>query len=465
MPSMIPPGQALMPQNAAEEAELQRDGRAAGLIATLLGITNAHRGSQNLRAALDEGSPTRAAASVGQVAMSAIPFSGLARTLTSSVPRMLGTGAGMGLTAATADGMVIPSAAAAEPGSDAVRKLQLELRDSGDYTGPIDGIMKGQTEKAVAKRDARERAKNDAKAAADRSAAELATSRANAEAARAQAELAKGQKAKTDLEAEQEKARQLEREAGSRRLREGNEGIGAGIVRALQNYGPYAGYLLGGLSGLKGTNKLYQRGADRAQVAATRADDMMAAPIAGRGQAGVTERVGRVNQFWDEGQRGGRPVAPFTMTTPATRGAQPGYRANPEAPPAGRLYQPTPGDRLAAPATVGAAGLVEAGLTEGMFAGPYRRELKEAQAAVEKDPSEANIQRLESARNKLALAELAARIGLGTAGGAVLSGSKNLVGFNRARPNTAPAEAMRGDLVRTLSKPKAKPKPRNKAGG
>ena len=455
--SMIPPGQALQPQNMLERAELLRDGRSAGIIAALLGITNAHQGSRNLQEAVQGGNPARAAASVGQVGLSALPFTGLARALTATIPRAAGTGLTMGGVAAAADGQ-FSSPAEAQGGRPAaspeVRQLQTDLTKTGDYRGRVDGVMGPDTLEAVQRRDARERTRLEAEGNSQRSAAD--TAKAQAEALRAAAEAKK-----TDLATEQERQRVRERNEGSARLQEMDRNTNP-IIRALQQYGPYAGYAIGGYLGNKGANKLFQRGADRAEAAATKADDLMAAPIAGRGQAAVSERVGRVNQFWDDGQRTTQPVSPFSAV-PNPRPGRPAYTPNPDAPSAGRLYQPTIGDRVAPPATVAGAGLAEAGLSEVMFAGPYRKEVAEAQAAVSKDPSEANIQRLEAARNKLAVAELAARLGLGTAGGAAISGAKNLVGFSRARPNTAPAEQMRGDLVRALTKPKPKPKPRNSA--
>ena len=86
-----------------------------------------------------------------------------------------------------------------------------------------------------------------------------------------------------------------------------------------------------------------------------------------------------------------------------------------------------------------------------------KEELKEAQEAVSKDPSEANIQRLESAKDMLSVYDALANAGR-SAGFSYLSGVK-LMPRKPVKPSTQEAEGERGRIDKLLAPKRAAKKP------
>jgi hypothetical protein len=86
--------------------------------------------------------------------------------------------------------------------------------------------------------------------------------------------------------------------------------------------------------------------------------------------------------------------------------------------------------------------------------------LAAAQDAVSKDPSEVNVRRLETARDRLANAEAIAYLGRGAMVGTGLGEVKAQLKYAPPRPNIAAAEAERGRLDRLLAEPAVSPRSR-----
>ena len=80
------------------------------------------------------------------------------------------------------------------------------------------------------------------------------------------------------------------------------------------------------------------------------------------------------------------------------------------------------------------------------------RQSPRAEAALSAQPNAANIARVESLRNRVALADLMSRGGQGAFFGSLGQEFAQQYGFNRARPNVAAADAERGALSAILGK-------------
>jgi peptidoglycan hydrolase-like protein with peptidoglycan-binding domain len=300
-----------------------------------------------------------------------------------------------------------------------VMNLQRQLKEAGYYTGPIDGLMQGGT------RDAKQRFEAD-----QSQKQQLDIERAKAEAAAKGADAATAETARKAAEAEAATKRRLE---GEERLRQVETEVSP-VRQVLREYGPIAGYaagLIGGSATRKGVTKLSDMAT---QKSASVADALMAAPA-----KDLPGRVSRVNQFWAQGQKPlmSAPEAPFT----AAPAAKAGFRPNPDAPQAAELYQPSRVRNgltdLGIAGTFGAESMVGQELLEP----EARAELEKAQEAVNGDPSEVNIERLQSAKDRVAMAEFVKN--MGRAGGASYLGSGLKYQRSNTRPNVSAAEAER----------------------
>jgi hypothetical protein len=317
-------------------------------------------------------------------------------------------------------GLTHPMPAGGESGdSQGVMNLQRQLKEAGYYQGPIDGVMGGGTA------DAKKRFETDM---AQKQ--QLEIERAKAEAAAKGAEAANAETARKAAEAEAATQRRLQ---GEERLRNVESEVSP-VRQVLREYGPIAGYaagILGGSATRKGVTKLTDAATSKA---ASVADALMAAPA-----KDLPGRVSRVNQFWAQGQKPlmGAPEAPFI----AAPGAKAGFRPNPEAPQAAELYQPSRlrnvGTDLGIAGTFGAESMVGQELLEP----EARAELEKAQNAVNSDPSEVNIERLQSAKDRVAMAEFVKN--MGRAGAASYLGSGLKYQRSATRPNVSAAEAER----------------------
>jgi hypothetical protein len=357
-----------------------------------------------------------------------------------TVPRQFATGAGLGVGFETAHGRgpLVPDPAEA---SDAVRQLQQQLKDAGYYRGPIDGNMGPATQDAKARFDAAEMARADAANKSATSAAAL--KEAEAKAAEAAARIKENER----LTAEGNR-KAAEREAGSQRLREIDDSLLSRFLKGSISAGPYVGAGLGYVAGHKMQSALGRRAGAAASTRAATADSVMGEPIPADDIPG---RVGRLNRFWSEGNRA--RVEPF-RADPQSTGPHP-YTPNAgNVPPASELYRPSMTGRAVEGVPIPALGGIEHVATEFGLAGPARQELTAASEAVNADPSEANVQRLQIARGRAAVGEGLSRLGYGMAAGSLGHTIGHSVGGSpRARPSSlTQAEAERGRLNTILGR-------------
>lgn len=321
-----------------------------------------------------------------------------------------------------------PKTVAPDAANDPVRAMQQDLKVKGYYNGPIDGSMGPATQAAKAAFERDTQAKQS-------QAIELG--RAGADAEKAKAAAAETERLRVASEQDVQRKQQ-----GDTRMREMESKVSP-LSQALREYGPALGAVAGGLGGM-----LARRGVVKASDAvsaakAQRADALMSAPA-----AGTADRVGRVNQFWAEGQApgvmGSAPGVPFAAV-PKTKT---GFAPNPDAPSASSLYQPNRLNNAATDVAVPMTGLAESAISEKFIGERARNELSAAQEAVQADPSEANILRLQSAKDKVAVADAMSNAGRGMAAGYV--GDMALKRRVGARPNTAAAESEQISLGRLL---------------
>lgn len=345
-----------------------------------------------------------------------------------------GNGLGEALAKMPVGGLASPAEAQtrAKP-TDETRTLQRKLKDLGYYQGPIDGLAEGLTVKAREKFDADERAKRQQDI-------ELGKSQAEIEASRAR------QKEADQRRLAEEEANKR-REEGSARLREVDESIPL-WRRILRDNAPMAGYVTGGVAGHLMRGAVTRYGNRVAADEAARADAL----ISGSKGADWPSRAGAVNQFWSEGQGspilGGAPEVPFSPKP----GAQPPFRSNANAPSGAGLYQTPRLSNALQDMGVTAAGLGESGAAHVLLSGPAKDELIKARDAVDRDPSEANINRLQSALDAAAFAHGMENAGRGAAMGYVAS--MPVSKRDQSRPNVSAAEAERMRIDQYLARGK-----------
>jgi hypothetical protein len=313
-------------------------------------------------------------------------------------------------------------AGANEP--DMVKQLQAELKAKGYYSGPIDGVMGKGTQAAKDKFDAAE---------ALRVQRDLAE--AQKAAATAAGEGARAQQAETERRAREAETRSQEREQGAERMRQMEEAVPT-WRKALRDYAAPAGYVTGAVAGgalrtglVKGANRWWQ---GKTSAAEELVDFAKGTP--------ASAKVARTNEFW---RRGGGEV-PF-VNTPKTA---PGFAANPAVTPTADLYQPPRAWNAITDlgATAGFAGESAYGqLVQGAAAD---EELKAAREAVSADPSEANLNRLQAAKDNAAFAQLLTNFGRGGVGG--YAGKAAFTRRNQPPPAMEKAEQSKLDIEKKL---------------
>jgi len=154
----------------------------------------------------------------------------------------------------------------------------------------------------------------------------------------------------------------------------------------------------------------------------------------------LARRVGNINEFWQRG--GAENRVPFRPTS-----SELGFSTRSGAAQASELYQD---GRKLRPNDWGhiGAGLTEAGAS-GVGLVLAQQELDAAQAAVDADPSEHNLARLERARNYVAFGQSISRAGAAYAAGRL--GGAFIHPYSAARPNVPAAEAERIMLNQLLA--------------
>lgn len=319
-----------------------------------------------------------------------------------------------------------PAASNAPPGdAQTIMKLQEELRPYG-YTGPIDGIWKGGTQRAYeAKQQADQlRVQQDA----------AQTERDKAASLKIDAEARAKETERLRLEGETKAA---QRETGNARLNEMENDVSP-AKRALRDYSMPIGVgagLIGGSLARAGVAKTYNYFSKQATDKAERLFEstVKSAP----------KRVARVNEFWRKG--GAKGDVPFTSTPDKT----PGFTSNPGAKPIEDLYQPSAVKNLLT--DFGVAGGFGAEMVGGHYVGEGAKdELRAANEAAQADPSEINIRRLQAAKDNVAYADVF--MNMGRTGMAAYGGSAMKFKRRPSEPSGAAAEAEKLDLEALLRK-------------
>jgi len=314
-------------------------------------------------------------------------------------PRATGLAAGLGA--------FFGGTSEAGSADDGVKQLQQQLKDAGYYQGPIDGKM-GPMTQAAQQRFEQDRMRRE---------------QAEAERMRAQAEAER-----VRFEREQAEREAAQRAAGEKRMREMEENVSP-VSRAIRDYGPAVGFGLGVLTGGLTRGKMARTYSRASEEAAQRSNRLIS------GEGDLPSRIGGVNQFWQEG---GAAAVPFSPA-PAARA---GVRPNPDAPSATKLYQtPRISEFARVRDVVPVGGFLGEAAVSSHFGEQARRELREAYEAAERDPSEANINRLQAAMDRAAIFDTMGRFGLGAAFGFGAGAAK--ARYRTTRPDVGAAEAER----------------------
>lgn len=340
-------------------------------------------------------------------------------------------------------GALAPSMAGGAEDPQAVRNLQMQLRDAGYYRGEIDGRMGPGTQRAQqdftaaeATRKANEIKEKELANTAGANTATLETARANQKTAEAKIEADR-------LQGERDAAILARKQAADERIREIDKNLSP-MSRIIRDYSGPAGLALGTLLGAGGRAITAGASSKYTREAAKAGDEIMAADVAAgkKGADAALARATRANEFWREG---GAKEVPFLLEP----GKAPGFAVNPKATALNKTYNPN-----IHPAVEGAAiapALVEEEVSR-HYKGEWEQKLADAEKAVSEDPSEVNIQRLNKAQDRVALFEGLQRLGMSTATvqgiGAV--GNRFMKKAPDMRPNMQPAEQEQGSLQKAI---------------
>lgn len=311
-------------------------------------------------------------------------------------------------------------------GGDAdIVKLQMEMKAKGYYGGKIDGKMGPETVRAKQAFDAAEQ---------QRAAGELERLKLQTEAAKIAEQKRAGEQKVAD------------REAGDVKLKQAEENM-PWYGRVMRDYAQPAGMALGGgLALLLRRGMIGKYNAGRAEAAQSADKLMSGAPPAGTPvtAGNVQDRAGRVNEFWTGGQRGAAEQ-PFLSDPAAARG----FRSNPSAPQSADLYRPNVPMNIVKDAAIPAIGAIDYGASNWMKRGALEK-LDAANKAYDANPSDANLQALQKAKENVALYEGGERAGQAMI---IMGGGKALLGGRKeVRPGTATADAERAAIDAYLSK-------------
>lgn len=376
------------------------------------GIPAGGRAGTNLAEAVETSDPLRGAAAIGQGVLATLPM-----RMPSGVIDALGQGvlrAGVPAAASTA---LLPIPAFAGQTED-VMELQRKLKASGDYAGKIDGQM-GETTKAAAK------AFNEREERRRQQEIEL-KGQANKEAEEAR-KIAEAQKTAEDNRIRDERMQGAERDLPL-------------VTRIVRDFGPTLGAAVGIAAGGLTRKGVLSKSNQLSTDLAARADRTLEAG-AGRDWAG---RVGAVNQFWTDGRAGAK--VPFL---PAP-GNSPPFRSNPAAVPSGDLYQSPRLNNLIADTAVTGTAMAESGFMQFKMLPDAEKEVEEARAALQLDPSQSNVSRLQTAIAHKASVESLMNLGRGAAASYI--GSSLYKPRTNTRPNVAGAEAERIRIDEALNR-------------
>lgn len=253
------------------------------------------------------------------------------------------------------------------------------------------------------------------------------------------------QQVNAELESARARLEELEQQEASRVTRAGP------LHEALREFGPavapFAGLAAGHLSRIGAVRSASRRLAER-NLEADALLPPSPAPVRRGGTAEPARRMANVNEFWRMG--GADERVPYARAQ-----TELGFKRRPDAASGSELFPPDAERFRFNDAAIPAAFGAEAGVTYA-FLQDAEQELTEAQAAADSDPNEANLARLESARDKVAILTTAFRAGLGVAAGRLSGVAAHR--YRHARPNVPRAENERTLLDQYLAGRPRRPK-------
>ena len=324
-----------------------------------------------------------------------------------------------------------------------IKAEQRVLQQQGFYPKdkPIDGV---EGEATIAARTLAQQAAEKAQQERDRASADAA--RAGADTARANADAAT---AAANSQREANEATRLAQQAeGNERLKEVENKVPM-WRKTMREYGPPLGYLVGAAAGAKMRNVARSGSNSWAANRNAKAEALFDDVAEGTSKAALSDRVSKVNQFYRSGGAGER--VPFNLTP----GSAPGFAVNPGVAPMSSLYgAPTRWNVLT---DLAANGLFGAEMTYAHHMGAQAGdELKAAREAINQNPNEANIRRLQAATDNAAWYEFLTNFGRG--GAITYTGKTAFQHRDQPQPNMARAERERMDLEEFLRRPPPKPR-------
>lgn len=278
--------------------------------------------------------------------------------------------------------------AGGQEGDAAVRQLQTQLRDAGLYSGAIDGKI-GRETKAAQQQFMQQQQLQLQQQQLQIQQQGLQTQNKTSDA----------QMAETARLQEAERIANEQREEGLRRFREAEKSVGP-VSRWLRDYGTPTGATLGILGGPLARLAVTKTSNALSRGTASSAESLM--EKAGKGA--VPGRVANVNEFWRQG--GQSSAVPF-ISTP---GQMPGFAVNPAAAGMDKLFLPNKVGNAATDLGVTAGFGAEYGGSKYMQGGA-EEELRAAEEAFKKDPSDVNINRIQKATDKVAFYDAASNLG------------------------------------------------------
>lgn len=333
-----------------------------------------------------------------------------------------------------------------------IKTEQRILKANGFYPSdkPIDGV-EGEATLAARElaRQAGEKAAAEADAAKEKTAGEVRA----AELERVRLENEKtGNTAKT-LEQQNEATRLTQLGEGNKRLRD----VEASVPpwrKALREYGPPLGYVVGGAVGLGTRAGVYKRATSAAEGRAAKAEALFNEEL-GTSKSATPARVSRVNEFYQQGGAGDR--VPFVNTPEQA----PGFAINPDTLSPGKLFKPDL--PRAALTNLGANALAGAEMTYAHVQGKdAQAELANSRNAIGKDgPTENNIQRLQTAQDNAAWYDFLENAGRGSA--IIYNGKAMIKPARNVKPDMSAAGTERLDLEAIARNPPAETASRSRS--
>jgi len=247
---------------------------------------------------------------------------------------------------------------------------------------------------------------------------------------------------RAELEAARKRRSDLEKQAATEATRP-NE-----AQMALREWGPILGALAGLGLGTKLRSGAVNKAAKSAPAQIAKANALLTPGPLNKSrnaaaQAALKKQPANLNEFWQLG--GAKDAVPFDVGA----GGKWKPRKKSDVMPPSKLY---PNRRIRSMDVGVMAGGVAEGVGAQFAASALEGQIEEARALAEKEPTRANLARVEALEDQHAIAVLMSRLGYGVAGGRLIASLK--IPYKDARPDVAAADAERALLLEYLKKVK-----------